>query len=127
MNFLAFLYPSLNKRRSIGVSDATASPYRIPHLQPGLTDNPPQKSEYGLRPARPSSSFLRPPLLFLEPKTSLSPTTNKIPVTPTKGPLYAASNPSISFQERGNLSEGQAQIATQDEMVNDPFQTILPT
>ncbi|GBN65391.1 hypothetical protein AVEN_144220-1 [Araneus ventricosus] len=79
MNFLAFLYPSLNKRRSIGLSDAMAWPYGIPHLQPGLTDNPPQKSEYGPRPARPSSSSLSSPLLFSEPKTSLSPETNKIP------------------------------------------------
>ncbi|GBL97346.1 hypothetical protein AVEN_170468-1 [Araneus ventricosus] len=165
MNFPAFLYPSLNKRRSIGVSDATASPYRIPHLQPGLTDNPPQKSEYGLGPARPSSSSFSSPLLFSEPKPSLSPTTNKIPesapnarkqsnlqfrrseieyfagseriegdkvqyfclkglvknptavvckqhrpfsqgcesLTPTKGLLYAASNPSLSFQERDTV------------------------
>ncbi|GBO02263.1 hypothetical protein AVEN_145531-1 [Araneus ventricosus] len=79
MNFLAFLYPSLNKRHSIGVSDATASPYRISHLHPGLTDNLLQKSEYGPGPARPPSSSLSTPLLFSEPKTSLSPATNKIP------------------------------------------------
>ncbi|GBM60050.1 hypothetical protein AVEN_147610-1 [Araneus ventricosus] len=85
------------KVRSIG----TAFPYRILHLQLGLTDNPPQNLESGPGPARPTS-FL---LLSFKAKTSLSPTTNKIPVTPTKGPHYAASNLSL-FPRNGTLCQG---------------------
>ncbi|GBN65148.1 hypothetical protein AVEN_104168-1 [Araneus ventricosus] len=92
-------------------------------LQPGLATIPQQKLRIpavGQR-AGPSPLPSSTPLLFSGPKACLRNKTNKIPVIPTKGPLYAVSNPSLSFQERDTLSGGQAPTTTPDGKMNDPY------